>query len=745
MKQWPVALAVLLLFGPGVESASVDHKAEEEELNDNDDDEEAHREQLLAERDDLKAQLATKNREFLEQHRKADRLLHQLHNQRQVEKTEHLALARARESLARISAEAAREGASAAAETPTTAAPTAAPKESAQSRSTPGESSESEQGAHVVAPSQASHPQVALRRQPVMQHSGAVVSKSSAHRAVGTAPLAASVDSSVRESDVSKSSASEVVPSGPISDVELDTAGFVGEAALSPAQAAAQRAPQQPEKQEAKPRQEVNSEQDEENTRANQGRSSTEFAQFDKLRKERDEAQQQVNAMTKTLADEQRKEQRDLQDMRQTAAAKLHAVEQKVQSMTAELRREKQAEAQAVNDVAKAKDTLMQETGQSLQAAQRVESLGAELAEANKAAAQNGKQVTMLSEQVAVLQKEKAHAQDVVKQMQVKDAELHSKMYALQTAFKRADHQAKQAANESQKLHDQLAEVSVDAQRADALQEQVRTLSTAAAANTTKERDLEEQMQRVRQLKDHYSSELEVAQNQSDTWQAKAEDLDRKLLESEREETAVARQRDAAIDRVRQARSEADEYYEENNKLQQQNQDLESQLKERLSQSNTNQAEVDALKVEVKQLRDEDAKEKATSHAAFMRSEDEISKVKKDTRDADAIKVRTEDQVMRIQQVLTDEQRKKLGLPPAPKFVKEPVKTSLLVPGQAAHASRGVPTKHHVAPLLRGESHGEDVRQTWAAKMPTPRSSPSTRTSALQKLAAYFASPLQQH
>jgi len=740
MKQWPVALAVLLWFVAGVESASVDHKAEEEELNDNDDDEEAHREQLLAERDDLKAQLATKNREFLEQHRKADRLLHQLHNQRQVEKTEHLALARARESLARISAEAAREGAPAAAETPTTAAPAA----SARSVMTPGDASESEQGADAVQP-QASLPHVVVRRQPVVQHTAAVISKLPSRRAVGTAASAASVESSVREADVSKSSSGELVSPGPISDVELDTAGFVGEAALPTAQAAAQRTPQQPAKQAAKPRQEANSEQDEETIRGSQGRSPMEFAQFEQLRKERDEAQQQVNAMAKTLANEQKKEQRDLQDMRQTAAAKLHAVEQKVQSMTAELRREKQAEAQAVNDVARAKDTLMQETGQSLQAAQRVESLGAELAEANKAAAQNGRQVTLLSEQVEVLQKEKAHAQDIVNQMRAKDAELHAKMYALQTAFKKADRQAKEAADESQKLHDQLAEVSVDAQRSDALQEQVRTLSTAAAANSSKERDLEEQMQRVRQLKDHYSSELEVAQNQSDTWQAKAEDLDRKLLESEREETVVARQRDAAIDRVRQARSEADEYYEENNKLQQQNQDLESQLKERLSQSNTNQAEVDALKVEVKQLRDEDEKERAASHAAFMKSEDEISKVKKETKEADAIKIRTEDQVMRIQQFLTDQQRKKLGLPPATKFLKEPVTTSLLAPVQAAHASTGVSTKTHIASLLRGESHQEDGRHTTAAKMPTPRSPPSKRTSALQKLAAYFASPLQQH
>merc|ERR1740121_1379429 len=77
-----------------VHLAKVDEEADLDIDINGDDKDEGRNEDLLAERDDLKAQLATKSREFLEQHRKADHLLRQLHVERSKEKVERKELNR---------------------------------------------------------------------------------------------------------------------------------------------------------------------------------------------------------------------------------------------------------------------------------------------------------------------------------------------------------------------------------------------------------------------------------------------------------------------------------------------------------------------------------------------------------------------------------------------------------------------------------------------------------------------------
>merc|ERR1719422_2205752 len=76
--------------------------------------EDSHSEELVAERDDLKAQLATKSSEFLKQHRRADRLEKQVRSlqaalqaEKKKEHEEAMRLGQARAALGRLSTEAA--------------------------------------------------------------------------------------------------------------------------------------------------------------------------------------------------------------------------------------------------------------------------------------------------------------------------------------------------------------------------------------------------------------------------------------------------------------------------------------------------------------------------------------------------------------------------------------------------------------------------------------------------------------
>lgn len=79
--------------------------AGEEALDNDGADDETSSKKLLAERDALKIKLAAKNREFLEQHRNADRFLYQLRLQRQREIHETQELHEASDALVRLSKE----------------------------------------------------------------------------------------------------------------------------------------------------------------------------------------------------------------------------------------------------------------------------------------------------------------------------------------------------------------------------------------------------------------------------------------------------------------------------------------------------------------------------------------------------------------------------------------------------------------------------------------------------------------
>lgn len=841
MKLGPVALSLTWLqFLHGAHSAAfVKHKLKrgkviEEDTSDNEDDEEMRREQLLAERDDLKAQLATKNREFLEQHRKADRLLHQLRRQRQEEKAEVVQLARVRTALAHLSSEAAADaaengvGGSADAnassteelEMPVTlpsnvASPSPTPRlhqrqrgAAASRQGLPLAGKRTSSVASSASAGEKHKPSAAAVVRSMQQITEEYVGGPSESVGSGNAGVGAVEGAAHPESPSAMAAFGPTTPAvktetlsdaevatGASKKVDVSTIASLSESvtpaaddfddAVKDAQAAPQQERQERLEEQGEEHRQMAFAQ--EGLQAAQGRQAALVGQIAQLRSQRESLQKQVQAAKTRKMEQLAKDKRELHEMALNADSKVHAIEKNVQNMQAELQRVRKAEAAAAAEGTKAKDTLMQETDQALLASQRAESLSTQLAEVRKASEQSGRRVSELASQASALRTESDQAAAITRKLTEQINGWRARAEALQVSFEKANVQANTNAKEAEALHEHILELSEESQRADSLVHQLRVLRTAALANMSREAALKQQMQRERKLKDYYSSKYEAMQNQSDTWQAKADDLDHRLLKSEREETAVARQRDSAMDRVRQARSEADEYSEENNMLKQQDQELEAQLRERSLAANATEDEVQARTVEVRQLRSEAAREKAASHAAWVSNERELTQAKQNLNAINLLKEQQEDKLMRIQAVLTATQRKKLGLPPAPHLAKRKRANQQVWGSAAAMASTAkfasprhpgaqsggkalvpisgislvvavkpailkptvaLPKQPHSSQLLRGEPRrpadsNEAADATLLSVVAPKAATPSSARSALQKLAAYFASPLQ--
>jgi len=469
--------------------------------------------------------------------------------------------------------------------------------------------------------------------------------------------------------------------------------------------------------------------------------------------RQRDELRSQNERLKNVSMLQQSDAQNQVHSVMLRAAEKVHEMEEKVDSVEAELQQTKSSLTAATDEASKAKDTLVQETDAALKASQRADALSASLATVQSAAEQSRAQTSSLLEKVHALQDESTRATSALQKSSEQASQWEAKAESLQRSLTKASKQAQQFKDENNNLQLQVEELMREHQRAEELSNKLSTLQVAARANSSREEQLAQQVERLRDLKDHYSSQYDAARHESEASQGKAEKLEQDLLAAERSETAVARQRDAALDRVRSARSEEDEYFEENTHLQQGVEELQTQLHDAYAASNHSAANEEVLRGEVQGLRGDIAQEKQTAHAAWVANERELIQARRDLRSNRQAKETLQAEVSRLQSVLTDNQRQTLSGERAPSEEPTSVPTRLAAVsrahrlrairgsaslrqksavgtvGRSAHAAPAAPAAHAV--------HAAHAAHSAAAAAASTRST-------LQKLAEYFASPIQQ-
>mmetsp|Transcript_36940 Transcript_36940/g.94242 ORF Transcript_36940/g.94242 Transcript_36940/m.94242 type:complete len:990 (+) Transcript_36940:53-3022(+) len=476
----------------------------------------------------------------------------------------------------------------------------------------------------------------------------------------------------------------------------------------------------------------------------------TELArEVSETQQQRDELRAQNEKLRNASAQQQVEAQKQVHNVMLSAAAKVRDMEEKVDDLQSDLQKTKSSLADATEEAAKAKDTLVQETDAALRATQRADALSASLTSAQADVEKSRDQTSGLLSKVSALQAASTRATSALHKSEDLAADWEAKAEALQRSEAKEQRQAKDLKEENNNLQMQVEELMREHQRAEDLSSRLSTLQVAAQANTSHEQQLEDQVQRLRDLKDHYSSEYDSMHKESEGWRAKAEQLEHELLSAERSETAVARQRDAAVDRVRSARSEEDEYFEENTHMQQQVEELQAELHDAYAASNRSAAEDGALRGEVHDLRADMAQEKRSAHAAWVTNENELLQAKRDLLIARQAKEALQAEVSHMQAVLTDDQRKTLGVSPAGEGARSaPPAAPQHLPQR--HSAAPAPRSHAMRAIRGAASLQQKSARASAAAggaAPAARSAAAAAASTqstLQKLAEYFASPIQR-
>jgi len=472
------------------------------------------------------------------------------------------------------------------------------------------------------------------------------------------------------------------------------------------------------------------------------------------LRHQRGGLSAQLEALKKTTAQQQTHSEAELHSVMLSAAGKVREMEERTESLQDELQNTQQALATLSSEDSDAKETLMHETQAGLKTSQRADDLNASLVVAQNAIAQRDATIANLSSEVAYFDDDRKRTTIALSNLSEKSGQWQAKVQLLQQSGADASSQVRALRGENAALRSQLAELTREGQQLDALSSELVAIRAASKTNHSRESKMAEQMQRLRELKDHYSSEFEAVQRDAGTWQAKAEDLEHQLHASQHSAAAIAQQRDAASERIRSARSEVDEYFEENTRLQQQNDALEARLRDAGQAANRSAAEISGLQREVGQLQGDMVREQQVAHAAWMSSARELEKAKQDVGAARQSQEGTEAQLLRAQSALQDWKHTALGLPLGAqaqqlahgRLPSQTIKSGTSAPVAAFVARRIValvaPVAATAGPVRHMPQHRRLVGGHGSAGVPVAVS-PST-ASTLQKLAEYFASPFQK-
>jgi len=191
------------------------------------------------------------------------------------------------------------------------------------------------------------------------------------------------------------------------------------------------------------------------------------------------------------------------------------------------------------------------------------------------------------------------------------------------------------------------------------------------------------------------------------------------LQGAQRQNEALARQGQSAAEHVRMARQQEDEYFEENTQLTQQAEQLKERASEAEEQVNTTADENRKLRDETDSLKADQDREQRNSHAAWVENERELVQSRRDLETAKMLGTTEHAELMRTRALLTDAQRKTLGLPAA----APPTPTKAGVTATLHAAAKATPIQYKGRAAVTAEA--TEIAAT-AARVPIA----STATSA---------------
>jgi chromosome segregation ATPase len=379
--------------------------------------------------------------------------------------------------------------------------------------------------------------------------------------------------------------------------------------------------------------------------------------------------ERQLASLKQSSVTTEAKIKQQMHDTMISAASKVHELEDQSEELSTELEKEKKELSVASEESSKAKDTLMQETDAALRASQRADNLQNVLRQAQKDADSSGVRAADLARQVELLRQERSLNKEAMLERAKQQANLENQAETLESSREADRERAKQAEAENKKLKEQVHDLTGEEQRADELEEELASVRQSMQHKDTEEAQMAKKLSVLRSLKDTYSTEYDSSRKDLDSWHQKVDGLRDALQETKSQLASITHQRDKALGRAKQARSQEDEYFEENSHLEQQDEALNQKLAEVTAASNRSQADDAALKQEVSDLKNENAREKANSHAAWVENQDELMQARQDVKGSAQTNEDLQAELHREQAVLSDKERQALGLPPVKKAV----------------------------------------------------------------------------
>jgi hypothetical protein len=393
-------------------------------------------------------------------------------------------------------------------------------------------------------------------------------------------------------------------------------------------------------------------------------------------------------SLKKSTAASEARVNQEMHETMLSATSKVRELQEQNDQFNAELKKEKKALELAKEESAKAKDTLMQETDASLRDSQRADNLQTVLQQAQKDADANEQRSAELTRQVEALKEERDRAKEAITRSSSTQADLATKAETLEASRKSQQTKVLQVEAENKKMKAQVHDLTGEEQRGDELEEELVGLRQTMQRKNSEEAQMAKNLEMLRSLKDHYSTEYESSKNETDVWHQKVEDIEADLKKTKQQLESRTKSLEKAKGRAKEARSQEDEYFEENSRLDQQDEALNAKLNEVTSAANSSQAENKRLRQRVEDLKTEETREKANSHAAWVENESQLMQARRDLKLSERVNENLQAEIQRTQAMLSDKEWQTLGLPPRKKAAK----------GQAAPKVATSAASSHEAP-----------------------------------------------
>lgn len=413
-------------------------------------------------------------------------------------------------------------------------------------------------------------------------------------------------------------------------------------------------------------------------TTRSQASSSSEEAEKESERI--NELEKELSSTSTSSSSARTEAQREIHDIEVSATEKVEKAEDEAEGLRSSLGKTQADLQAATTEGAKAKDRALAEADAALQASRQVQELNTKLASESRLADQNRVRAEALETSQRALAHERDEEQSQLEERNKIDVEERDKLESLESKYSTSARELQREKGENSHLRTQASEFLESRQMAEDLRSQVVSLQDKSETEEKDNAQMKDQLKTLRELKERYASESEHAEQEGNTWHEQVEELQAKVDAQNSKVQALSAQREDALKRAKEASSREDAYFDDNSHLEMQNEALQEQITDLSNKANQSSAQVATLTAEVDRLREAKSQDSENSHAAWLSAENELLGYKKESQTASMLNNEMQAELARTRAVLTDKQRKTLGLPPPGKAPAQPLAAAAAVP-----------------------------------------------------------------